>query len=115
MLPARINDEVLIATLSQVCGDSTALPRNSLLARLFWCGQQRLKALTEAELEAWCAEEAGLLDALLDNDRTSYFQYRSSALFERYALGLEDGRTLIRWNKPIPRSSAKVNSQDAQS
>jgi hypothetical protein len=115
MLPTRINDEVLIATLSQVCGDSMALPRNSLLARLLWCGQQRLKALTEAELEAWCAEEAGLLDALLDIDRTSYFQYRSSALFERYALGLEDGRTLIRWNKPIPRSSAKVNSQDAQS
>ena len=85
-----------MATLSQACGDSTARPRNSLLARLAWCQQQRLKALTEAELEAWCAEEKGLLDALHDNDRTSHFQNSSPALFERYALGLEDGRTLIR-------------------
>src|SRR5262245_50362871 len=96
LLPARINDDVLVATLSQACGDSTAPPPNSLLARLAWCQKQRLKGTTKAELEAWCAEEEGLTDALLDRDQTSHFQTNSPAVFERYALGLEDGRALIR-------------------
>jgi hypothetical protein len=96
LLPARINDEDLMATLSQACRDSPALPRNSLLARLAWCQQQRLKAPTEGELEAWGAEEEGLTDALLGRDQTYHFQIGSPALFGRYALGLEDGRALIR-------------------
>jgi len=91
-----MNDERLMTTSPNVCCESPAPPLNALLDRLFWCGQQRLKALTQAELDAWCAEEEGLTDALLDNDRTSHFQNSTPALFERYASGLEDGRTLIR-------------------
>lgn len=47
-------------------------------------------------MAARCAEEERLLDAVLDDDRTSYFQNNSPALVQRYVLGLEDGRTLIR-------------------
>ena len=96
LLAARINDEELMTVVSRACGELTTHHLNSLMGRIEWCQQQRSKVHTDTELEAWCAEEDGLTDALLDNDRTSYFQHRSSAIFERYRLGLEDGRALIR-------------------
>ena len=96
LLRDRRNDEDLTVTSSHACCDSTAPSRNFLIARIAWCQQQKLKAPTEAELEAWCAEEEGLWDALLDRDRTYHFQNSPLAVFERYALGLEDARTLIR-------------------
>jgi hypothetical protein len=68
----------------------------SLVARIEWCRRERRQARTEAELEGWRAEEAGLRDALLNRDRTYQYRYSPPAVFERYALGLEDGRALIR-------------------
>src|SRR5262245_28881528 len=96
LLAARINDDELMTIVNRACGELTTNHGNPLMARIESCQQQRSKAHTEADVEAWCAEEEGLTDALLDNDRTAYFQHRSSAVFERYSLGLEDGRALIR-------------------
>ncbi len=72
---------------------STGVP---LVARIEWCRQQREQARTQAQLEGWRAEEEGLRDALLKRDRM--YQHRDSppCVFERYAMGLEDGRALIR-------------------
>jgi hypothetical protein len=68
----------------------------SLLARIEWCREQRMQARTQAELEGWRAEEEGLLDALLGRDHTSHYRYSPPGLFERYAMGLQDGRSLVR-------------------
>jgi len=68
----------------------------SLVARIEWCRRQEMQARTEAELEGWCAEEEGLQDALLNRDCTDRYRYNPPAVFERYAMGLEDGRALLR-------------------
>ena len=72
---------------------STGVP---LLARIAWCRRQRRQAPTQREVDGWRAEEEGLRDALLKRDRTYQYRYSPSILFERYAMGLEDGRSLIR-------------------
>jgi hypothetical protein len=69
------------------------------ITRIEWCQRQREQARTQAEREGWRAEEEGLRDALRNRDRT--YQYRHSPpgvfdVFERYAMGHEDGRALIR-------------------
>ena len=68
----------------------------SIITRIEWCQRQLTKSDLETELEVWCAEREGLTDALLDRDCTYKYQYRPSSISERYELGLEDGRTLIR-------------------
>jgi hypothetical protein len=74
----------------------TSLP---LVARIEWCRRQRTQARTQAELEGWRAEEEGLRDALLKRDRTSQYRYSPPGVFERYAMGLEDGRALNRLDR----------------
>ena len=71
----------------------TGLP---LIARINWCRQQRRQSPTQAQLEGWRAEEEGLRDALFKRDGT--YQHRDSppSVFERYVMGLENGRALIR-------------------
>jgi hypothetical protein len=68
----------------------------SVLARIEWCRRQRTQARTAPELEEWRAEEEGLLDAFLKRDHTNHYRYSSPSVFERYAMGLEDGQALIR-------------------
>lgn len=68
----------------------------SLVARLEWCQRQGTQARTQAELEGWRAEEEGLRDALLNRDRTYQHRCSLTGVLERYAMGLEDGRVLIR-------------------
>ena len=67
-----------------------------LVARIEWCRRQRRQAPTQREVEGWCAEEEGLLDALLERDHTDQYRHSPPSVFERYAMGLEDGRALIR-------------------
>ena len=55
-----------------------------------------MQALTQSEREGWRAEEEGLRDALFHRDHSECYQDRSPCVFERYAIGLEDGRTLNR-------------------
>ena len=74
----------------------TSIP---LVARIEWCRRQRRQARTQSEVDGWRAEEEGLRDAFLDRDRRYPHQYRSSIPFDvfgRYAMGLADGRSLIR-------------------
>ena len=71
----------------------TSIP---LVVRIDWCRRQRGQARTQREVVGWRAEEEGLPDALSKRDST--YQHRDSPpmAFERYAMGLEDGRALIR-------------------
>jgi hypothetical protein len=68
----------------------------SVVARIEWCRRQRIQACTDPELEGWRAEEAGLLDALLNRDHAKHYRYSPPGVFMRYAMGLEDGQALIR-------------------
>ena len=71
----------------------TSIP---LVARIEWCRRQRRRATTQREVDGWCAEEEGLWDALLERDHTDQYRHSPPSVFERYAMGLEDGRALIR-------------------
>ncbi|MBU6432921.1 MAG: hypothetical protein KJS98_06350 [Nitrospirae bacterium] len=44
----------------------------------------------------WCAEEEGLRESLLNRDHTTLYRYSLPHVFERYAMGLQDGHALIR-------------------
>ncbi|HEX9137345.1 MAG TPA: hypothetical protein VF905_10440 [Nitrospirota bacterium] len=70
-----------------------------IIARIEWCRLQRMHAPNQAESERLRAEEEGLLDALLYRDHTDEYQYSPPGMLERYAMGLEDGRALIRLAK----------------
>jgi hypothetical protein len=101
LLPAPMNAEDLMVIpipASDTCRDSIKIEhtRRSLIARIHWCEKQQVHAHTEDEREEWCAEEDGLKDALLRQDRTNQYRYRLPAVLERYVTGLEDGRALIR-------------------
>jgi hypothetical protein len=68
----------------------------SIVLRIAWCQQQKEQVDREPEREGWTAEEAGLQDALLNQDRTNQYQACSPEVFDRYVTGLQDGRALIR-------------------
>jgi len=70
--------------------------RTSIDARIKRCRRLRAQACAQAELEAWRGEEKGLRDALLERDHTHQYRDRPPAVFERYAMGVEDGNALIR-------------------
>ena len=85
-----------IHTFDNLRDDHMTHGSNSLVARIHWCREQQAHARTDVELEEWCAERDGLKDALLYRDRTFLYQDRPSVVLERYVMGLEDGRVLIR-------------------
>jgi hypothetical protein len=64
--------------------------------RIAWCRRQRTKARTETELEGWHAEEEGLQDALLNRNHTHQYRQAPPEIYERYMLGLQDGKALMR-------------------
>ena len=68
----------------------------SIVSRIAWCQEQKERVELEHEREGWTAEEAGLQDALLNNDRTSQYQACAPEVFDRYAMALQDGRALIK-------------------
>jgi hypothetical protein len=69
---------------------------NPVKFRIAWCRRQRTKARTETELEGWHAEEEGLKDALLDRNHTHQYRQAPPEIYERYMLGLQDGKALMR-------------------
>ena len=69
---------------------------NAIHFRIAWCRQQIANACTDPETDGWRAEEAGLMDALLNHDHTMNYRHSTPEVFERYVLGLRDGTTLIR-------------------
>jgi hypothetical protein len=68
----------------------------SIIARIEWCRRQETHAYSRAELEGWLAEEEGLRDALLNRDHSNQYRFGPPGVFERYAMGLQDGRALLR-------------------
>ena len=68
----------------------------SITSRIEWCRRQKTQARVRLELEGWQAEEEGLRDALLNQDHTNEYQHGPPGVFERYAMGLQDGQALIR-------------------
>jgi hypothetical protein len=67
----------------------------SIASRIEWCRQQSTQARAPRELEGWQAEEAGLRDALFNSDHTTQYQQGPRCVFERYAMGLQDGLALL--------------------
>ena len=68
----------------------------SFASRIEWCRRQRTQTRAQLELEGWQAEEAGLQDALFNRDRTTQYQQGPASVFKRYAMGLQDGRSVLR-------------------
>lgn len=69
---------------------------NTVKLRIACCRRQREKARTQIEQEAWRAEEEGLRDAALRRDHTNKYRERSPIILERYLIGFQDARTLMR-------------------
>ena len=68
----------------------------SIASRIAWCQRQITHTSERLDLEAWQAEEEGLRDALFDRDHTDQYQDCPRGVFERYVMGLQDGRAMIR-------------------
>jgi hypothetical protein len=81
---------------------------NLVTLRIVCCRQQRAKAGTDLEVEAWRAEEEGLRDAVLRRDHVQKYRSRSPILFERYVLGFQDGKALMRVAR-VTRSRQSVS------
>lgn len=97
MLPTLVTQEDAASShpsRASIAPTATVEVKPCLIARIGWCHREALKALTTREVEEWCAEKQGLIDALLQRDCTYEYQH-SPVLLERYATGLEDGRVLI--------------------
>ena len=103
VLPARMKDlEDLKKSVARCphCGSlepqHVARASTSIAARIERCRRLRPQARMQAELEAWRVEEEGLRDALLERDHRHQYRDRPLAVFERYTMGFEDGKALIR-------------------
>ncbi len=73
-----------------------AYANQSIASRIEWCRRQSTQACAPLEIAGWRAEAAGLQDALLKRDHTTQYQQGPPRVFERYATGLEDGRSVLR-------------------
>jgi hypothetical protein len=73
-----------------------ACATNSIVTRIEWCRRQKSRASTPLEFERWRAEEEGLQDAILKTDHTNQYRQSPPGVFERYAMGLQDGQVLMR-------------------
>lgn len=73
-----------------------AYATNSIMARIVWCRRKGARAHGQRESEEWHAEEAGLRDALLSQDHSNRYRSGLPGLFERYAIGFQDGCALRR-------------------
>ena len=69
----------------------------NIVSRIQWCRlQQQLPSATQEERVGWRMEEAGLMDALGNRDRTAFMRQEYRSQFPRYQCGLEDGKALLR-------------------
>ena len=70
-------------------------------SRLAWCRLQRKQALTKDEAERFLAEEEGLLDAMLGQNRNDLYSQDQRSRRASYEIGFHDGQALMglqRWN-----------------
>ena len=73
-----------------------AYANKSITARIEWCQRQSTRTCAPLEIAEWRAEAEGLEDAVLHRDHTNQYQQGSPRVFERYALGLQDGQAVLR-------------------
>jgi len=73
-----------------------AYTSESIASRIAWCQRQKTQSSAQLDLEAWHAEEEGLRDALFNRDHIDLYRDYPEGVFERYLLGLQDGRAMIR-------------------
>jgi hypothetical protein len=73
-----------------------AYANKSIASRIEWCQRLSAQACAPLEIAGWCAEAEGLRDALLERDHTTQYQQGPTSVFERYATGLQDGRSVLR-------------------
>jgi len=73
-----------------------AYETKSIASRIEWCRRQSTQACAQLDLAGWQAEEEGLRDALLNRDHTKQYQQGPPGVFERYAMGLQDGHAVLR-------------------
>jgi hypothetical protein len=73
-----------------------AYATKSLASRIEWCRRQSTQARTPLDRARWQAEEEGLRDALLNKNHTYQYQEGRPGVFERYAMGLQYGREVLR-------------------
>ena len=81
----------------------------NIISRIRWCRlQQRLPSVTQDERVGWRLEEAGLLDALGDRERTALMRKEYRSQFTRYQSGLEDGKALLRLSTLFPSDMTRM-------
>jgi len=68
----------------------------SFASRIEWCRRQSMQARAPLERAGWQAEEEGLRDALLNNNHTYQYYQGPPGVFERYTMGLQYGREVLR-------------------
>jgi hypothetical protein len=68
----------------------------SFASRIEWCRRQSTQARAPLERAGWQAEVEGLQDALLNKNHTYQYQQGPPSVFERYAMGLQYGREVLR-------------------
>ena len=67
-----------------------------IASRIDWCRRESTQVCAPLESAGWRAEAEGLQDALLHRDHTTQYQQGPPIVFERYVLGLADGRAVLR-------------------
>jgi hypothetical protein len=87
----------------------------SIVSRIHWCRRQSTQACAPLEIAGWRAEAEGLQDALLHRDHTTQYQQGSPRVFERYALGLQDGQAVLRTAAVLPHVAPPVPQAGTES
>jgi len=91
--------------------DTTAY---AVTCRIVWCRRQRARACSEVERDAWRAEEDGLRDAVLHRDHVDKYRSHSPNVLERYLLGFQDAKALIRTARVARFGQAVVDGTQYQ-
>lgn len=87
-----------------------AYATGSVVSRIEWCRRQKKQARTPLEFAGWRAEEEGLRDAILKTDHTKQYRQSPPAVFERYAMGLQDGQVLMRATSVVVQFDASPDN-----
>jgi len=91
--------------------DTTAY---AVTCRIVWCRRQRARACSEVERAAWRAEEDGLRDAVLHRDHVDKYRSHPPNVLERYLLGFQDAKALLRTARPARFGHAVRNRTHCQ-
>lgn len=79
---------------------------NAIINRILWCQRQGNLSGEQPELDLWRAEEDGLRDALFHQDHMRQYRCCPPEVFERYAMGLNDGQAIIRVARVLMQRNA---------